>query len=156
MIFYNYGRELLLQPTDVAERQGSLLRLGRRKTFIKCGEIGGGVSQERGRENEGECVELKIFKLSTCFNIIAAAAAAADGWQTPRLFGFWGTKPLRGRRRGGERGGQTQSCRKPARTDGRREANQPPAATDGCAEISANGLLSKGAECAALQGKEQM
>ena len=59
----------------MAERQGSLLRLGRRKAFIKCGEIGGGVSQERGRENGGECVELKIFKLSTCFNIIAAAAA---------------------------------------------------------------------------------
>ena len=39
-------------------------------------------------------MELKIFKLSTCFNIIAAAAA--DGWQTPRLFGFWGTKVLRG------------------------------------------------------------
>ena len=71
-------------------------------------------------------MELKIFKLSTCFNIIAAVAA--DGWQTPRLFGFWGTKALRGRSRG-ERGGQTQSCRKPARTDGRREANQPPAAT---------------------------
>ena len=48
-----------------------------------------------GKGNEGECVELNIFKLSTCFNIIAAAAA--DGWQTPRLFGFWGTKALRGR-----------------------------------------------------------
>ena len=77
-----------------------------------------------------------------------------DGRRAARLFGFWGTKALRGRSRGGERGGQTQSCRKPARTDGRREANQPPAATDGCAEISPNGLLSKGAECAAREGAD--
>lgn len=44
---------LPLQTTDGAERQGSLLRLRRRKAFIKCGEIGGGVSQERGRETRG-------------------------------------------------------------------------------------------------------
>ena len=104
-----------------------------------------------GKGNEGECVELKIFKLSTCFNIIAAAAA--DGWQTPRLFGFWGTKALRGR----SRGARWSNSKLQKTCSNRRTTRGKPTARshrDGCAEISPNGLLSEGAECAAREGAD--